>query len=98
MNVMAGTVTAWFLAVLFAYVTNRKFVFKSDSTTSKAILIEITAFFGCRLLTGFIDFGMMYVFADLLKYNDLVIKIISNVIVIVSNYVASRLIIFKHRD
>jgi putative flippase GtrA len=98
LKVMESTVLAWFLAVLFAYLTNRRYVFKSSSTSIKAVFIEAAAFYGCRLLTGFIDFGMMYIFVGLLFWNDLLIKIISNLIVIISNYAASRLFIFKKHD
>jgi len=62
----------------------------------KSITIELSTFVSCRLFTGAIDFGIMYVFVDLLKINDLIIKIISNIIVILGNYVASRLLIFKN--
>jgi putative flippase GtrA len=95
MHLLSSTVTAWLVAVLFAYVTNRRYVFRSENYTAKAILFEFVSFISCRLLTGAMDVGIMYVFVDLLKYNDLIIKILSDVMVIVFNYIASRLIIFK---
>jgi putative flippase GtrA len=95
-NIMPSTLIAWCFAVLFAYITNRKLVFRSENISIKAITIELSSFVSCRLITGVIDFGIMYFFVDLLKINDLIIKIISNIIVILGNYIASRLLIFKN--
>ena len=98
LSVMASTVIAWFLSVLFAYVTNRKWVFHSEAEGFEAIIKEMVSFFGCRLATGFVDLACMFVFVDILHLDDVVIKVIANVIVIVLNYVASKLVIFKHED
>lgn len=94
MSVMLSTVIAWILAVLFAYVTNRKWVFSSQAKGSQAILRELVSFFACRLATGLVDWAGMYVFVDLLGWNDMIVKAAVNVVVIVLNYVASKLIIF----
>ena len=88
-------IIAWFLAVLFAYLTNRRWVFKSRARTRKEITREVVSFFGCRLATGVLDWLIMIVFVDGLHMNDILIKIIANIVVIVLNYVASKLVIFK---
>ena len=98
LNVMASTVIAWILAVLFAYVTNRKWVFRSTAFSRKEVIREILGFFGCRLATGVMDWLCMFVFVELLKLNDVVIKVFANVLVIILNYAASKLIIFKGTD
>lgn len=90
-----STVIAWALSVLFAYVTNRKFVFKSKAFGFLPILKEISGFFLCRFATGLLDLVIMVVFVDFLHLNDMVIKVLSNILVIVLNYVASKLFIFK---
>ena len=95
LSTMLSTVIAWILAVLFAYITNRKWVFKSDAKSRLAIAKEISSFFGCRLATGIIDWLCMFVFVEVLSINDVVIKVLANILVIVLNYVASKLIIFK---
>lgn len=95
LDTITGTVIAWFLAVLFAYVTNRKWVFGSSAHGAKAIFLEAFAFFSCRLTTGLADIGMMWLFVVVLGLNDLVIKVIANVTVIVMNYLASKFIIFR---
>lgn len=91
---IVSTVIAWIAAVLFAYVTNRRWVFESNKQ-GMAIAGEIIFFFGCRLLTGFLDVLIMFVFVDLAGWNDMVIKAGSNILVIVINYIASKLIIFR---
>lgn len=95
MGTIMSNVIAWIFAVTFAYLTNRKIVFESNASTKKAIVREVISFFSCRLLTGGLDLGLMYVFVDVLKVNDLVMKVISNIIVIILNYVASKLFIFS---
>jgi putative flippase GtrA len=94
-NTMISTVIAWILAVLFAYVTNRKWVFKSTAYLKSEIAKEIVSFFSCRLATGIVDWLCMYIFVELLNFNDVFIKVVANILVIILNYVASKLIIFK---
>lgn len=98
LSVMLSTIIAWILAVLFAYITNRKWVFHSNACGYIAILKEIGSFFSCRLLTGIIDWLCMFVFVDKLQFNDVIVKIAANIIVIIANYVASKLIIFKGNE
>ena len=89
------TAIAWVLAVIFAYVTNRIFVFHSQARGAKALLREILTFFGARILSGIADVGFMWIFADHLGFNDKLMKLASNVFVVIFNYVASKLIIFR---
>lgn len=92
---MISTIIAWILAVLFAYLTNRKWVFHSEANTKKEIISEIISFFSCRLATGVIDWACMLVFVQLFGMNDIIIKTFANILVIILNYVASKLVIFK---
>jgi putative flippase GtrA len=96
MSVMASTVIAWALAVFFAYITNRTMVFHSSATEKGEILKEIGSFFACRLGTGVVDWVIMFVFVNVLHFNDMIVKIAANFIVIVLNYVLSKFVIFKH--
>ena len=96
-EVMLCTLAAWFLSVLFAYVTNRKWVFHSGVLTFSNIIREAVAFFICRLATGIADILIMFIFVNIFHFNDLFIKIISNIAVIILNYVASKWIIFNHK-
>lgn len=94
-DVLISTIIAWILSVLFAFVTNRIYVFESKS---KHIWKELYLFFSFRLLSGVIDVADMYLFVTLLHFDDMIIKIVSNVIVIILNYVFSKLFIFKKKE
>ena len=91
-NYLISNVIAWFLSVLFAYVTNRIWVFESVNTN---ILKEITLFFSGRIFSGVVDTLLMFIFIDMLLVNDSISKIIIQIIVVVLNYVFSKLIVFK---
>lgn len=92
---IASTIIAWSMAVIFAYVTNRKWVFKSQVNDVHGIMKEVISFFCCRLLTGLLDVIGMYVLVDCLRLNDIIIKFSTNVFVILVNYIASKWVIFK---
>lgn len=92
-----STIVAWIVAVLFAFVTNKLFVFESKSFALKIIGYELLSFLGCRLLTGAMDLLIMFVAVDCLHQNAMFWKIISNILVIVINYIASKLVIFKKK-
>lgn len=92
---MESTIVAWFMAVLFAYVTNRKWVFHSEASGQVEIVREIISFFGCRMATGGVDWGCMFIFVDVLRWNDMIIKFLANLAVIILNYVSSKFLIFK---
>lgn len=93
-----SNVIAWILSVLFAYATNKILVFESKGMSITLIMREISLFVGYRLFSGLIDTTLMYVMIDLLKFNDIVTKVMVNVIVIILNYVFSKLIIFKYKS
>ena len=90
-----STVIAWVLSVLFAYLTNRTWVFESQARTATDILRELWSFLLCRLATGALDLVIMYLCVDRLGLPDIPIKLLSNLLVIVLNYVASKVIIFS---
>ena len=95
MPALPSTVIAWFVAVLFAYLTNRKWVFHSEAVTAKDIFHEFVSFYLCRLATGVLDWVLMYLLVDRLHWNDLAVKIGVNLLVIILNYVFSKLIVFR---
>lgn len=86
---------AWFISVLFAYLTNRKYVFNSKASTIKDKTKETINFFMYRFFSLFIDMGIMYVMIDLLLINNMVSKITANIVVIIANYVFSKFLVFK---
>lgn len=91
MGVYASNTIAWVLSVLFAFITNKLFVFESKGN----LLKEGLSFFGFRLLSLLFDMGIMYLFIDVLNINDILSKVISNIFVIIINYVFSKIFIFK---
>lgn len=95
MNNIVSTIVAWFIAVIFAFITNKVYVFKSQRTSPRKLLSEVISFFGCRLLTGILDVAIMVVAVDLLKWNSLLWKLISNIIVTIINYIASKKLVFR---
>ena len=86
---------AWFITVLAAYLTNRKWVFHSQASTPREYFDEIVKFYVARLATGLIGSGIMIVGVNWLHQNDMLWNIIQNVFVIVTNYVLSKLVIFR---
>lgn len=85
---------AWILSVLFAYVTNRKWVFKSKKTGA-AIFKEFGLFVGGRIMSGVGDMLIMFVCVDVIGLWGMVAKILSNIFVVIFNYIFSKLIIFR---
>ena len=92
-NILANVV-----AILFAYFTNRNFVFESKSVGFKAITREIFSFFVCRIFSMVIDALIYFVGCTLLKMPDFIVKFIGQVVVIILNYVFSKLIVFKKKN
>lgn len=95
MDKMLSTAIAWFFSVLFAYITNKLFVFNAKTDTFYKTIAECAKFFAGRLSTGLLDEAFILVFAEMLHFNDILVKMITTVIVIVANYVISKLYIFK---
>ena len=89
-----STALAWFLSVLFAFFTNRKYVFNANKN---GFLKQLFGFFTMRIATGILDLFIMVLFVDLWKFNDLLIKILSNLLVIILNYIFSKLLVFKNK-
>ncbi len=94
-NYMISNIVSWIISVLFAYITNKKFVFRSVCETRKDVLIEIYQFFKYRIFSFLIDILLMYVFVELVNIDDMIAKVIVQIIVIVLNYVFSKLFVFK---
>lgn len=92
-----STVIAWVVAVVFAYITNKLFVFDSKSFKADVLVREVASFFGCRLITGILDVIIMYVAVDVMDMNSTLWKLVSNILVIILNYIASKLVIFKKK-
>lgn len=95
MHYMAATVISWVLTVVFAYWTNRTFVFKSQNRDISAVVKEFISFIGARVATEVLEIVLMYVMVDVLAINDKISKLVCQTIVILANYVLSKIWIFK---
>lgn len=95
MLTMIGTVIAWVIAVVFGYVVNKVFVFHTHCSSHAELVREFISFVTMRLLSFGMELALMFVTVDLLGMNDLAMKLIINIVVIILNYVFSKLFIFK---
>lgn len=93
MSTAIANAIAWILSVLFAYITNRIWVFRSHSS-GKALMKEFGSFVACRVATGVLDEIIMIVGVDVLGIWGLGVKVFANILVIILNYVFSKLLIF----
>ena len=94
-NIYISNFFAWFISVLFAFITNKLFVFESRNKTKKVLMMETISFFIFRVLSLGIDMLGMYLLISILVCNKIISKILMNVIVIITNYLFSKIFIFK---
>ncbi|MBT2713616.1 GtrA family protein [Pseudomonas sp. ISL-88] len=95
MDYKMATVAAWVLSVLFAYITNKLYVFQQKTSGMRSLLKELAAFFSVRVLSLGIDLAMMILLVSQFHMNETLAKIGDNVIIVVVNYVASKWIVFR---
>lgn len=93
-----SNIIAWIVGVLFAYFTNRGMVFQSQVSGTKNFLKEMTAFFGARLFSLIVETVLLYVFVNWLLMNAFIAKLILAVVVVILNYIASKLFVFRKKD
>ena len=92
-----SNIIAWVLAVTFAYLTNKVWVFDSKSWEWKVLQKEIPTFVSCRVATGLMVLIIMFVCVDVLGLHAMLMKLLSNVLVIILNYLFSKFLIFRKR-
>ena len=92
-----SNVIAWIFAVAFAFLTNKPFVFKSHDWSWKTVLPELTAFIGCRVGSGILETGIIFVTVDLLGMNGNILKLITSILVVILNYFGSKLLVFRNK-
>ena len=92
-----ANVISWICAVIFAFVTNKRFVFESRDTDKKTVLREISTFAGGRLGTLLVDEALMVLLVTVLSLSELLAKIIVQVVVVVLNYFISKWIVFRKK-
>lgn len=92
LHLQVANVISWVVSVVFAYITNRKYVFNSSNDN---IVKEIIDFVGARVITLLLDMAIMFIGVTLFNFSDKIIKILSQVLVIISNYIFSKIFVFK---
>ena len=90
-----SNVIAWAAAVAFAYLTNKPWVFKSHDWSRATVVPELTRFVGCRIGSGVLETAIIFLTVDLLCWNGVVMKLVTSVLVVVLNYIGSKLLVFR---
>ena len=96
MGAAASNVIAWVAAVAFAFVTNKPFVFRSYDWSPKVVVPELTKFVACRIVSGAAETVILLVSVDILHGNGNLWKLITSILVVILNYVASKLVVFRN--
>lgn len=90
-----ANIISWIAAVTFAYFTNRRFVFESNNEN---MLKEATAFLAARIGTLLMEMGIMFVSVTWLGFNDKIMKLVVQFIIIVVNYIFSKFLVFSKKE
>ncbi|GMA07740.1 GtrA family protein [Tetragenococcus halophilus] len=97
-NLVISNTFSWVLSVLFAFATNKKWVFKSKTTSSRHFFSELSKFFFYRIVSFGIDMGCMLLFVDAIDMKEFWAKLITQIIIVVANYVFSKFFIFTQKN
>ena len=95
LSASVSNMLAWVVAVAFAYLTNKPFVFKSNDWSATTVIPELTRFVGCRIGSGAAETLILFLAVDLLGWNGNIWKLLTQVMVVVLNYIGSKLLVFK---
>ena len=95
---LLSNMIAWVVAVIFAFVTNKPFVFKSHDWSKDVVMTELSKFVGCRIASGLLESFAIWLFVDMLNRDGNWIKIIVSILVVILNYVFSKSIVFKKKE
>ena len=98
MSELLANVIAWIVTVAFVYVTNKIWVFKSNAATKRELAWQLASFFAGRLGTLLLEEVLLLVFITKLGINNVVVKIAAQIVVIVANYLISKIIVFRRNN
>lgn len=94
---IAANVTAWAISVAFAYVTNRVWVFESKTSGAGELIREMAAFVGARVASGVLDTLMLVIMVDWCHIGDMASKVVIGVVVVITNYIFSKWLVFRKK-
>ena len=97
LSASVSNMIAWVVAVAFAYLTNKPFVFKSNDWSAATVVPELTKFIGCRIGSGAAETLILFLAVDLLGWNGNVWKLLTQIMVVVLNYIGSKLLVFRKK-
>jgi putative flippase GtrA len=97
LSAVASNAIAWVVAVAFAYLTNKPFVFRSYDWSVKTVVPELTKFVGCRIGSGLTETLILLLAVDIMGWNGNIWKLITNVLVVILNYIGSKLLVFRSK-
>lgn len=97
LSAVASNAIAWVVAVAFAYLTNKPFVFRSHDWSAKTVVPELTKFVGCRIGSGLTETLILLLAVDIMGWNGNIWKLITNVLVVILNYIGSKLLVFRSK-
>ena len=92
-----SNIIAWVVAVAFAFLTNKPFVFKSHDWSAKILWPELMKFVGCRIGSGVIETVILLITVDILRWNGNWMKLITSVLVVILNYFGSKFLVFRQK-
>ena len=90
-----SNVIAWVFAVVFAYLTNKPFVFRSHDWSAKTVIPELAKFVGTRVGSGGLETAILFLTVDVIGWNGNLWKILTSILVVIVNYVGSKLLVFR---
>ncbi len=93
-----SNVLAWVVSVIFAYVTNKPFVFQSRDWSKEVVGPELMRFVGCRIGSGLAETIIIFLTVDIFRFNGNLMKIVTGILVVVLNYVGSKLLVFRRDE
>lgn len=94
---VVSNLIAWVGAVAFAYLTNKPFVFRSHDWSAKTVIPELTKFVSCRVASGAAESAILWITVDILGWNGNLWKLFTSVLVVVLNYIGSKLVVFRKK-
>jgi putative flippase GtrA len=105
-----ATTVSWILSVTFAFITNKKYVFKSQTDTMKDFMAQMISFYSARLASLGVELVIMLLCADIFSEffcslfgvdditNEMIFKVLANVVILIINYALSKLVIFRNKN
>ena len=97
LNASVSNVIAWVVSVTFAFLTNKPLVFRSKDWSWNVMIPELVKFVGCRIGSGVLETAILFVTVDMLKWDGVIWKLITSVLVVIINYIGSKVLVFRKK-